>query len=348
MDDADLLIWADHMVEALGGCAALSAGADPIYDEPKVKLFLYQRDDHETLADFLQYHSYVFGFHSIVVLDQQSELDLVCRTLAMFQYCGVNVITITGSLAHQHKGATLTEVMKKYKNAFLIPLDSDEFIMPFAPNATAASRVTIDRDLLRSAFKELPVDGRQYKFLHSSSAIPKTSTCVASIADNTTEFRRAVQSDHYFRMYGPIPTGKTFFHSDGFVHIDDGNKLITHPDVERNMTHYFANLNAQLVHFPIGGYRGAYDKYTRAAAHFGVTTDTNCSKKGIPAGQYCLPCKSFVNGSDHGVRLYTEMCHNNWKSLYHFLDVAEWFKRNTMSMTQLTGMEELFTTSLNW
>jgi len=358
MEDADLVMWAENQVDGLGGCAALSAGAEPVqYRIPKLKLFLYQRDDHETLADFLQYHSYVFGFENIIVFDQQSELEPVCRTLALFQNCGVKVITNSGSLAHKHKGATLTQVMKKYNDTFLIPLDSDEFIMPFAPDNTVDRHVTVDRDELLSAFKELPIDGRKYKFQFYSSGLPKTSTCVSSIADNETEFRRAVQNDHYFRMYGPIPMSKTFFHSNGFKFTDAGNhygevkhdkgKLLTHPDVVNNLSHYFAALRAQLVHFPIGGYRGAYEKYTRAAHHIGFTADTNCSVN-INAGQYCEPCKIFVNGTDHGAQTYTELCDHTKHKLYHFTTVAEWFKKNTLSMTELTGLKELFRTRLRW
>jgi len=188
--------------------------------------------------------------------------------------------------------------------------------------------------------------------------VPKTSTCVASIAQNQSEFRRAVQNDMYFPGGPPAYQSKTFFHSKGFINTDDGNhfgvvkhddgKINNHPAVLHNLTHFYDTLKAQMVHFPVGGYRGAHDKFTRAATHIGFTAESNCSWVHLPAYQYCRPAKLFTNGSDHGARFYTNMCHNRWKKLYHFTAVSEWFKNHTLSLAQLTVMQSLFNTTLRW
>jgi len=349
MNDPRLTDWAEQRVKTLGNCSVLSAGSGPVsYKVPRVKLVVYHNDEHEVIVDFLQYNSYVFGFKSIVVIDQDSQLDAVCRTLALFQHCGTEVITTASSFLL--KGATLTSVMLKYKNTFLIPLDADELILPFSRKAHR--EVSVNRDEVWKAFHELPIDGRKYKFHLYATMKPNASVCADSFKTTDAEFRRGAQSDVYFTMLTESPRSKTFFHSHGFISTDDGNHygLVkhdkginnVHPAVAANMTHYFAVLRAQMIHYLLGGYRGAKDKFERASSHMGFTGDSNCSAPGRVGVQYCVPCKLFINGSDHGAKYYMDQCKAHPRA-YPMPGVASWFRDHTMSMEQLTGVR-LFST----
>lgn len=345
LNDLDLTLWARKRVEALGNCSSLSAGSHGIdYQVPSVKLILYHSDEHEMLADFLQYHSYVFGFKNIVVIDQDSQMEPVCRTLALFQHCGIDVITTQDSFLH--KGETLTKVMHRHKHTFLIPLDTDELILPFSGDSR---KVEINRDALWTAFKKLPIDGRKYKFEFYTEAVPRNVTCEKTIPRMTDEYRRAVSNTQFYPLYPAGPTSKTFFHSHGFIRTDDGNhfgavkhdqgKHFNHPDVVNNMSAYYVNVHAQMVHFPVGSYRGAKDKFVRAFTHMKFTGDTNCSVSRVNS-HYCVPGKLFINGTDHGIQYYMNSCRTIANAYSHPV-VSDWFRKNTMSMMQLAEVRDL-------
>lgn len=345
-EDAHLVRWAKERIKTLGNCSVLSAGFDPIkYQAPTVKIFVYHNDEHEVIADFLQYHSYAFGAKNIIVVDQNSQLESVCKTLALFQSCGTEVITTTGTF--YQKGAFLTSVMAKHKHTLLLPLDSDEFILPYS----AADPVKIDRDELWRAFRNLPIDGRKYKYQMYSNLMPNTSACASSFNAEDAEYRRAVKNELFLTMYVAGPRTKSFYHSHGFIYTDDGNHygrvahdkgiVNVHPDIAKNLTQYFAVLQAQMLHLPLGGYRGAKDKYTRAAEQMGYTSDTNCSSPdNIVNTQYCVPSKLFVNGSDHGAQFYMNSCKHHSRAAPNS-NIASWFRHHTLSLQELTGLTSL-------
>lgn len=337
-------------------CAFLSGGELRTSNDlkAKVKVFLFQKDEEEVLSDWLQYYSYMFGAENLVVIDHESQSQDVCRLLELYRLCGAEVITFSGSFERKH--AVLTKEMLKHKNTFLLPLDADEFIV--ADNTISANSslpsLHVHRAKLNQAFRKLPIDGRKYKFAYTYSARPNTTVChdfvSNSKANATTDRsnRRTVTSQLALERQPYFTRSKTFYYSDGFLYTDQGNHygavkhdqnvLNDHPAIGKNLSHYFAPLEASLLHYTMSSYNARKNKYVRGFAAYNFTLETDCSKEKNGLG-YCWEAKYFLNSTDNGRNFYLQSCLSNQTGT-SLASVSEWFQHRAQSMSTILGVQK--------
>jgi hypothetical protein len=313
--DMNITVACDRLVGGAADSAILTAVS--------AKLFLFHNNEVEVLADWLQYHSHVFGFDNIVVIDHQSNVPAACDTLAIYQTCGVRIINYKGSF--QKKYEALTKAMKGYKDAFLIPLDCDEFIaLPIRESNGSIIGYTSSREKIRMSINKLVVDGRKYKFSHVYPVYNRHDVCIASL--NHTDAPGPVQR----RVLNGICTGnhqyadyqsKTFFFSEGFISTDQGNHFgeVRHDqhhtnmnkEVVSNLAHYFATSELALLHYSATSYYSMKQKMIRGAAAYGYHRgDETCVKTKLGYG-YCVMARDYRANSASSRKHYMSFCEVN-------------------------------------
>jgi hypothetical protein len=135
-------------------CSTLPSRTQPPSQQtyPAVQLFLFHHEEHELLTDWLQCHGASFGLQNLHVIDHQSSDTKICRSLALYKACGVEVVDFRlafnketealSSLMMQHNTRNspffifyfflvthvVYESIKATSCTFLVPLDADEFI----------------------------------------------------------------------------------------------------------------------------------------------------------------------------------------------------------------------------
>lgn len=345
----DLEVWAHTRWNQLGDrpCAFLSGGDAESNEDLKVnvKVFLFQKDEEEVLGDWLQYYSYMFGANNLVVIDHESHNPDVCKVLELYKLCGTRVVPFSGPFSKKH--VILTEEMHKYNDTILLPLDADEFIV-----TEGNSTMEINRASLHQAFNKLPIDGRKYKFKYSYFARPNATVCYDSVALNRTENpsdhgnRRAVTSQLAVHKALFFSRSKSFYHSTGFVYTDQGNHfgkvehdrglLNDHAAIESNLTHYFAPLDASLLHYSMSSYASRRNKFLRGYAAYNFTLRTDCSRVGNGV-EYCYGGKSFLNVTDDGRAFYLKKCLPQDTAQWSLASVSAWFLNHAHSLTGIVG-----------
>jgi hypothetical protein len=90
----------------------------------KVKLVLFQKNEHILLNDWLLYHSHIFGIESIHVINHKPDQ----KTFDILSKFKVSYNSFNGEF--QNKKKEISRVLKNYKNEvdILIPIDCDEFL----------------------------------------------------------------------------------------------------------------------------------------------------------------------------------------------------------------------------
>lgn len=347
--DSDLQSWAKERLKSLGNepCAVLSGGVgnSDRGSEPKVKVFLFQKDEDEVLSDWLQYYSYLFGAQNLVVIDHHSQNQGVCRLLELYNLCGTEVQTHNGHFSSKH--VALTREMKRHNDTFLLPLDVDEFVVP----VSSSKDLAVHRTRLLNAFRNLPIDGRKYKFAFSYSARPTPATCL--LASNTTKsnhsdlgWTRRVDLNQiatYKEVY--FPRSKTFYHSDGFIATDQGNHYgqVKHdrgvyndaPAIQKNLKHYFAPLESVILHYSVSSYRSIELKYLRGFSAYNFTLETNCST--VKGGHsYCNHGKKFLTDRKKSEEFYGLLCASD-ADYVSLKGVSDWFAQYTLTFPQIVA-----------
>ncbi|NBO78863.1 MAG: hypothetical protein EBV27_04395 [Actinobacteria bacterium] len=93
------------------------------------KIFCVTRDEYDLIEDFITYHSRIFGYDNIVIIDNMSTNKTVLDVYAKYEPLGVKV-HYEESYRGDDQGKAFTKYMHMYKTdcKFLIGLDTDEFI----------------------------------------------------------------------------------------------------------------------------------------------------------------------------------------------------------------------------
>jgi hypothetical protein len=337
-------------------CSALAGRTLPPseLEYPRVHLFLFHHEEPELLADWLQYHGAVFGLKNLHIIDHQSSNTQICQVLALYRACGVEVVDFR--LAFNKKSEALSSLMKQHNSSFLVPLDTDEFI--FNPiRATSGTNgligINVDRDAIFGVFKELAIDGRKYKFDFGYLVKYDEETCQASLSftDHRDPNYRRVTNHGYFSWSGdnlPPVKRKTFYYSDGFINTDQGNHHgevehdMSHsnswfdPLVKANPAHYFQFTELSLMHMIVPSYYGQKFKYIRGAEAYGHNERTNCSRVG-QGGSYCQQARFFRKDDELAFATYLSYCTADADDSASTLVFRRWFKRNAMTMQEITG-----------
>lgn len=348
--------WARERVETIGSrfsdpCFALSGGNAPKASEQlnNTHLFLYQKDEKETLPDWLQYHAYIFGIKNVHIIDHQSKKAEVCKLLAMYQYCGVNITYYDGSFTG--KSAVLSSVMKKMKHTLIIPLDADEFIVSMKKDKQGTpTGFIMDKGHMLEELRQAPIDGRKYKFTAVHPVRHSDETCKKTLKNLTdTSFGdRRVMSGGYAdpQQYRTFMT-KGFFYSEGFQATDQGNhfgvvthdegKFNNHPDVLNNMSHYYYTMpTLTLVHYLATSYMHLKAKNLRGADAYGFKDGQPCER--YRAGStYCALAHDFRLENALSKEHFMTICKRTKEDSLSMAPFRDWFVRYALSLQELIG-----------
>jgi hypothetical protein len=316
-----------------------------------VKVFLFQNDENTLLADWLQYHSHLFGIENLNIVDNASSSPYVCKLLALYHMCGAVIVKHHDAFHLKHR--SMTHLMREYKdkNKFLLPIDADEFIvMPVFDARGGVSDFAYNRSTILNVIRNLPVDGRKYKFLESKWIMFDRPVCEAMVHranESELSYRRVLEAGGYAcpTRYEPFEF-KTFYHSDGFIGTDQGNHhgFVEHdeghhgfnPLVVANLDHFFTRTPLVLFHFATPTYKGMKKKILRAAGSYNYTDSTNCSA--VKSGtHYCEAAKWFRAGSAQSRDLFVKDCAYAGTGGVSIRSFREWFLNHTLSAAEILG-----------
>lgn len=358
-DPTKLHHWASERLDTIrrghvDPCSALQAGNYSLesrnVSRPAVQVFLFQKDETELLADWLQYHSHLFGIKNINVVDHNSTDVQICRLLAMYSFCGARVANFNGSFGHKHWA--LTWAMRKHNNTLLIPLDADEFVVRFKKNKQGNNTaLIIDRDAILDELAGVPFDGRKYKFNGVHPIRHNRDTCVEAYRKGKllSKNDRRVAAGGYVdpTQFEPFVT-KTFYYSNGFMETDQGNHYgkvrhdngtyLNHHHVMRNLTRFYHFMpTVSLVHYHVMSVAHVRAKLERGAAAYGFNIH-NTSGCGEPrtGDHYCHKAREYLLNTPKAKAHYMYLCQRTTMGP-HTLQIAKWFKTNTLMMDELVG-----------
>lgn len=323
-------------------CSELSGGF-PIVNETIASTFLFHKDEHEVLPDWLQYHTYLVGFRNVHIIDDDSADPQVCKLLALYNLCGVEVVRYNKNFSEKH--TILSNFMKGHNETFLIPMDADEFVtFPVPSNDDELHSMgemymftfSTDREVILSALSKLPIDGRKYKFTGHGVRYTKP-TCAASAAHPVYDpsYRRLIQHG----LTGPSNyqefNSKTFYHSEGFISTNQGNhngEVASDNGTYRmpSVDHNYLFTNMSLLHFYMSSYHSMRLKYMRGAAAYHHRCSSN---------MYCTLAKNYQLKNAYSKTHYMQNCvfdkaHPQDVSMTNFTD---WFVRHTKTFSELLG-----------
>lgn len=111
------------------------------------------KNEPELLPYFVRYHAWLFGYESIIILDNGSSEEFK-NELRQYALLGCTVLEEFDKKIHfENKGDILLHIFDKYRNSrgVLLPLDVDEFVV-----FGEASNYFVDKRLIRKFFKVLP------------------------------------------------------------------------------------------------------------------------------------------------------------------------------------------------
>jgi hypothetical protein len=306
------------------------------WQTPRVKLFLFHCDEIDILSDWLQYHSFMFGFKNIHVVDNMSKGVGVCKLLALYAQCGVTVTEYSGDFSG--KFSVLSSVMRNESADFLLPLDADEFVVHVNKQG---SSVNFNPLSMAQLFASLPVDGRKYKF-HEFGVKYNKDTCTRNV---DTPQRRVTLPGRLMKHQREPAMIKTFFHADGFIGTDQGNHYgrvkhdalakNTDPAVPRNLSMSYIFSPVSLLTFAVPSHHAIGAKMQRGAAAYGFTEVTNCSAVGSGT-HYCQAAREFREHTASSQYQFTAQCLAS-EGAPATTQFSKWFAHHAMTMEQLLG-----------
>lgn len=344
--------WAKDRLQVIGKnatnpCRELSAGFE-IQPVKNANIFVFHKDEHEVIADWLQYHVHIVGFQNVHVIDGDSTNPQVCKLLAMYSQCGVDVSRFNGSFTEKH--TEMTNKMRMHNDSFLIPLDTDEF-MTFAveeglkkhgTTQVKHHHFTPDRELLLMHLNKVPIDGFKYKF-HGYQVQYNTSQCEASTKQETYDpsYRRLTHPGFVGpSQYGPFMS-KTFYYSKGFISTNQGNHngLVAHDHGVPKTTHFEQNFHfteMSMLHFYTSSYHSMRQKFLRGAAAYGFDDRSPCG-----ANMYCSLGKHYLKYNKASHDHYVQACHFMKRNANHASmdEFTNWFVQHAKSFSELIGEE---------
>lgn len=316
---------------------------------PAVQVFLFQNNERELLADWLQYHAHLFGVKSINVVDHNSTDPQVCHLLALYSYCGAKVTHYEGPFGHKH--GALTDAMKPYRSTFLIPLDADEFVVSFKVNERGnKTEVVINRSAILNEIAQSPLDGRKYKFngVHPVRHTAQKCTEAFKKGKLLSSKDRRVMAGGYVdpTQYEPYIT-KTFFYSRGFIATDQGNHYgkvlrdrgvyVDHPLILENIQNYFYFMpTVSLVHYHVMSVAHVRAKLERGALAYRFDINKGCGEPRT-GDHYCHVAREYMQNTAKAKAHYMYLCQRSTETGPTVQPLTEWFARYAMTMDDLVG-----------
>lgn len=226
----------------------------------KVKLVLFQKNEHILLEDWLLYHGSIFGMDSIHVINHQPDK----KTIDIVNKLGVSYNNFNDSFKNKH--IELTRILNNYKSKvdILIPIDCDEFFCYSLSHKN--KQYSTDKDLILKELFSLRKDVR-YKVAELRAYAPKQN-----YKDPLIEICK-------FKRHTKIhKNSKTFYPAPYFLRTDQGNhhgKITTkHFPVDRDKKQKkgWTRTNLCYMHFHIMGYNHFISKMTKGMMSYGNDT----------------------------------------------------------------------------
>lgn len=344
---ADYEKWAIERLEIIGNnssspCDELSAGPAPA--AKNANIFLFHKDEHEVLPDWLQYHTHLVGFHNVHIVDGDSTNPQVCKLLALYSLCGVDVSRFNESFTEKH--TAMSDKMRGHNDTFLIPLDTDEFItFPVGgnrsdPHTAGHLHFSTNRDTILSQLNKIPLDGFKYKF-NGYQVQYNTSDCEASTKQESYDpsVRRLTHPAFVGpSQYGPFMS-KTFYYSKGFISTNQGNHngLVEHDHgVPKTSVfdHNFHHTGLCMLHFYTSSYHSMRQKFLRGAAAYGFNERTPCGPN-----MYCALAKHYRSYNKDSHDHYVQACQHSKKNAQHISmdEFTDWFVYHAKPFAELIG-----------
>jgi hypothetical protein len=291
------MIWTVQLF-ALAASLAVSS--------PRVRVFLFNKDNPGLLRDWVIHHTSLFGNENVHILDHSSTDPVTIATLRTAAARGVNVTVYDGPFTH--KAIQLSELMRSQLSQadFLVPLDVDEFIGTYrhSEHSFSARDVLEEFRLLWPSAREGKV---KYKFGIASPAACDLSACQFSNNSPASSNLIFFQRPDAVRDKGNKKKGcmhKTFYPAKTFSFTDQGNHvggLVGESHSARRRlcdaiyrTHFVFPDNHALIlaHLDLAlPYQMHTHKYANGAKVYGFTNRSRCTGKGI---HYCRFMKTSL------------------------------------------------------
>jgi len=322
-------------------------------DQLRIKIVAFQRDEIETLSDWLQYHSYLFGIKNIVVIDHASTNQNIIELLGLYKQCGATIVQLPKHFPFDQKYMMMTKELKQFSNSLLVPLDVDEFVVATRQVDTEI-KIIQERAEIIKRFASLPIDGRKYKFQQSYNMIGSNFSCRSKLESGEWQDQqyRRTQRAGYMAWENVTDIAvkmklKTFFYSEGFLSTDAGNHHgevmhdygnIVGPTVRQNTARFYIFSNLSLLHYSTPSFYGARLKFIRGAVAYGHLHGSNCTRPGImPGRHYCSGAPLFVNSTSEIARnAYMTLCSRiEWPYHQKSEESKHWFERNAIPLKDL-------------
>ena len=212
--------------------------------DKKVKIILFQKDEHELLPDWIRYHAWLFGRDSIHIIDHKSDN----KTMDIIKDNGIKYNIYEGHFGDKYK--ELTRVMKNFKKKYdiLIPIDSDEFVA-YSENKV----LDINREKIQDKINRLPNDFR-YKFSEWRAV------------DYKEKYEDDLIDMNKFHLCNQGKHSKTFFPAKQFMSTDQGNHLGSISSSENK----WIDSGLCMIHFHTRGYLKYKEKMIRGKKAYGI------------------------------------------------------------------------------
>jgi hypothetical protein len=138
----------------------------------RAKVFCLTKNEYDLIEDFVVFYGTLFGYDSVVIIDNGSTHPEVHRVYSEYTPLGIRVHTDTGGVMGEEN--IRTKWMQEYKNTceYMFPLDTDEFLFLYDQPGRKEVSLPLTRDKIMSAldmaFKHDGIAGVFYgQILHS-------------------------------------------------------------------------------------------------------------------------------------------------------------------------------------
>ena len=182
------------------------------------KVFVMTRDEYDLIEDFLLYHGNIFGFHNLVVIDNNSKDPRVLQVYEKYRRRGVTILSEPNYKAGG-QGQAFTKHMLAHQDQcqFLIGLDTDEFmVFQSWMDSGRAPTLLEAADAIRSYLQSMPSD----------ISISQVDTYYGSDVDasHTDYVDQKMQTPaRFLTTFRKDRTCKQFYRAAAFVSTDNGN-----------------------------------------------------------------------------------------------------------------------------
>jgi len=213
-----------------------------------VKVLCMSKNEYDLIEDFILYYGRLFGYHNVIIIDNESTHPHVLDVYSKYIPLGVTVHhepNYTGD----GQGCAFTKYMRLHKAdcSFMIGLDTDEFLYSTIAPPDGSTLSVIE--CILSAFRNYASEYTKFKF----DAYPYSVVDVSSPHYVEQKMTHPTRSIVHFSDWQNSPE-KYFCRSDAFVSTTNGNH---HVNVAYGRT---TGSSLGLFHFHSTGKRREYER----------------------------------------------------------------------------------------